>query len=62
MAQHIYNKNNMTKINIGIANKPNIKNVEIDKDFNDIKLTDIMPIVKQKYPSGANIIGWAKIN
>ena len=52
----------MTKINIGIANKPNIINVEIDKDFNDIKLTDIMPIVKQKYPSGANKIGWAKIN
>ena len=25
----------MTKINIGIANKPNITNIEIDKDFND---------------------------
>ena len=52
----------MTKINIGIANKPNITNVKIDKDFNDIELSDIMVIVKQKYPNGANVIGWAKEN
>lgn len=51
-----------TIVNIGLYKHKNITNIVIEKDFNDINLSDIMVIVNQHYPNGAKVIGWAQIN
>lgn len=46
------------KINIGTT-KGNLVAFEIDKDWKEIKLNDLIPIVQQKLGNEASIIGWA---
>lgn len=52
----------MIKINIGTS-KGNIQNVEIEKDFQDISMSDIRPIVAKHFNRSelaVNISGWTK--
>ena len=46
------------KINIGTT-KGNLVGVEVNKNWKEIKLNDLIPIVQQKLGNEASIIGWA---
>lgn len=46
------------KINIGTT-KGNLVAFQIDKNWKEIKLNDLIPIVQQKLGNEASIIGWA---
>lgn len=46
------------KINIGTT-RGNLVGVEVNKNWKEIKLNDLIPIVQRKLGNEASIIGWA---
>lgn len=51
----------MTVINIGLSGAKNLLNVEINKPFNEIKLSDLVKIVEGKGLKNIRIVGWVDV-